>query len=443
MTFTLRAAAALAATCALLASCASQGGSPTEPAQGAGSPPPPSSTASPATSEIVLGGLDTDQPCTATLADGKALPALGIALHEVAAMTLDPAELGLTGDDWWRTSGYTDNYQYTQTWPEACEVARRYGRVTGHQQRATPDTEESTYTQLQVDVDLFQSPEGADAWVTWFAEPHDADRSAGPTATRVVEPLPGLGDRAVLITSKDGNSEGSVLMLRRGRIVGDVYVWADAGEPPILDVREVARRLDERILATPQTGRPVDVVVTMAAPLPLSAWGDGFEGWSWSWAGYAGGLDNRTFVEHASDPELTTALVEDHRRLVGYQATYGAPDAPGWIATGTTTYPDEEAATAAMDLVVADKVKGDTGSGNAPAERFDVPDVRGAVGLVRTADGELVTDVYFVRGTDVARVYRVRKPPEGEPPEAGVDDRALIADMARQFSERLEALVTH
>lgn len=430
----LMATAALAAGCATSADQAGNLVAPETAASGrqGSAAPAPSGLAS---DEYLLGGLDTDQPCTATLADAPALSSLGIALHEVAAMTPNPEDLGLTGDEWFRTSEYADNFQFTMNSPEACEAARQYGRVTGHMQRAIPSSPDVTYAQVQVDAALFQTEAGADAWVTWFAEPPATTTApASPASSRTVEALTGLGDRALLITTTDASSQGSIIILRSGRVVGDAYVWADLGDDPILDVREVAEKVDERISSVDQTGRPVDIVTTMTAPLPLTAWGDEFADWTWDWAGYAGGRDNATFLESASVPKQAEDLVEEYGRLAGYQATFGSPSGSGWIATGTTTYRDEASARGAMDRIVADKRNG-VGDAASPAREFEVPGVPGAIGLAQEASGELVTDVYFVRGGDLARVFRVR-----EGTTSDTDDQGLITDMATRFASRLDSL---
>ena len=423
---------------ALVSGCATVG----EPV-GSGSPtgsasPPATTTPTIAASNYLIGGLDTDQPCTATTTDLPPLDHLGIALQEVAAMTVDPLELGLTGDDWYRSSEFADNYMFETQWPPACEAAKTMGRVTGHQQRAVfVGSEESTYTQVQIDVHLFQTEAGADAWLTWFPDaPSGSDEGsqASSTQERTVEPLPGLGDRAIRITSKDAQSEGSVIVLRLGQVVGDVYVWGDAGKPLVLDSRDVASRLAAQIASVTPTGLPYDLVDTMSSPLPLSMWGEEFANWTWDWAGYSGGRDNATFIDSAEDPQQARRLVEEHGRLVGYQGTYGAPSGPGWIATGITTYRDATSASSAMQEIVADLLaeKG--------ASDFEIPAVPGAVGIVRTTDGEggaqVVTEAYFLHGAALARVFDIEQESQDT-----TDNRRLVTERTKEFEQRLDALL--
>jgi hypothetical protein len=436
-----RTSAVAAAVVLLVAGCASTGEDVGSVSPSRSSSPPATAAPTIAAGTYLIGGLDTDQPCTATTADLPQLEHLGIALQEVAAMTVDPEELGLTGDDWYRSSEFADNYLYETQWPPACEAAKTLGRVTGHQQRAAfVGSEESTYKQVQIDVHLFQTEAGADAWLTWFPDaPSGSDEGAQTPSTngRTVEPLSGLGDRAIRITSKDVQSEGSVIVLRLGPVVGDVYVWGDAGEPPVLDARDVASRLAARIASVTPTGVPYDVVDTMSSPLPLSAWGAPFEGWTWDWAGYSGGRDNATFIDSAEDPQQARRLVEEYGRLVGYQGTYGAPSGPGWIATGITTYRDAASASGAMQQIVADLLAPSDAGG---ARAFDIPAVPGSVGIVRTTGGEggaqLVTEAYFLHGAALARVFDIQQESQDE-----TDNRPLVIDMTQEFDKRLDALL--
>jgi hypothetical protein len=398
--------------------------------------------------DFLLGGVESDQPCTATQQAGEPV-SLGVALQEVAEMSVDPRDLGLTGENWMYESAFVDNAEYGLEWPDGCDAAQRLGRVTGHSQSVTDYAlmqDGSAAPQVMTQVHLFQTGQGAQAYLSWapLGTPWPcvfclnvtgASPAAGSTS---VEPLTDLGPDAVVVRSVAAEGTREVVLVREGAVVGEATVISPPDARPAVAVEDVGTRLADQIRAVRPTGQPYDVMQVMSAPAPLAAWGPDYAALEWD-IGYAGGRDNWEFVEMSMDPTGAAADLETLSRLAGFQANYSGPP---WAATAITVFPDADHARAALADVVADRLAGIAGLAS-PATRFDVPGIDGAVGLSLYTSGDggsqLSTEVYFAHGAALARAYLVEPAASGAAAESR-EQQAVVA-VAQQWVPRLDRVL--
>ncbi len=109
-------------------------------------------------------GIDTDQPCSAISQSGE-LPETGFALHEVAALTIDPREgLELVGDEWVYESFFIDNAWFGSQWTEGCAIATETGRITGHEQSVMDFSVMHPPQALSL-AHVFETEAGAEAFI--------------------------------------------------------------------------------------------------------------------------------------------------------------------------------------------------------------------------------------------------------------------------------------
>lgn len=395
-------------------------------------------------------GIDTDQPCTATQ-EGGAPVKLGIALQEVAAMTVNPKDLDeLTGDQWTHESMFLDNFEFGADWPEGCQAAEVLGRVTGHMQNVTnyeAAQGEVATPQVISAVHLFQTAAGAKAYMRWVPEAQPwpclmcTGMMGGPVSLSgkpETETLAGGGAGAVLIHMRGEQGDRDVALVRDGAIVGEVIVTGPSGHLPEIDIEALAARQATQISAEKPTGKPYDVMQVMSAPLPISAWADDFGALEWD-LNYGGGRDNWEYVQLAIDPTEAAADLKEYQRLVGYQANFSPPP---WVATALTLYPDPERARAALADIVDDRLEGVTGSAD-PAVRLDVDGLPDAIGLTfytgRAGDRQLVSEVWLLHGSSVDRAYIVAVG-NGSPAEEE-QYKATVSAVAKQWAPRMDAVL--
>lgn len=186
---------------------------------------------------------------------------------ELVAMMLPLADLGpayadLELDD---ESGFQSNEDVVKDAndkEDEAEDIERYRRVTGYQEAFTSlealSNRDGVFG-IGTIVSLYEDADGASGDLLDTVD--DAKRAVGTTAYHVtledVEEftLDGIGDEsAKLIVSLSVSDGGyafyvTVVMFRRGRLIGEVVIVRYDEEDVREEVAELARKLDERILA--------------------------------------------------------------------------------------------------------------------------------------------------------------------------------------------------
>jgi hypothetical protein len=387
-------------------------------------------------------------PCTATLAQSEELGAAGMPLEAVPALVPSFVALDLAAATGFGDSGqgFLDNFLIDRSWPAVCDAAKALGRVTGYDvyDLLIGDVP-STSRGVRLAVHVFQTEAGAQAFMEWLptappppALPHwtvDAEPNPPAITERTVTTVPLPGDDAILDHAVTAVSDSQDVLFRRGNVVGQVHLFAPSARPIDVDAAEVSARFAEHLeqqLAEPTTGP--DIMAEMSAPLPRSAFGDEYADFTWSDC-CAGGRDNYAYVWTSADPVKAQQDVTELGRLGGFAAHYGAQDISGAVvATGFSTYPDDDAASRALDIAKADALAGSSDVFT-PATLFEVPGIEGAVGFTRTV--KLGPDVGDV---PEARVIFVDGPRLASTIIRGDDaDPAAVIAAAGQYSERLDS----
>ena len=448
---------------ALVAACSSPG-QPENPARESASATRANAAATSATApawdpQYVLGGVDTDQPCIASVQAGD-VARLGITPQELESMVFDPWEAsGLPVEvteepPWfpmWWSGDVPNDYLADLLTPDEdssheCEILAGFGRVMGYHRDVTTDNEvselegEAALAQpaILASVHLFQTEAGASAFLRWL--PDHARPHVGDPADRQTQPLPEAGTDAVLVSNSSKWGHEDLALVRRGTIVGEVTVVGPKGRAPDAPASALAVALAERIESAPRTGRPYDIGQMMSAPMPLDQWGAEYAAFAAD--SQFGGMDyweQRYWVDDADDP----APPESSHPLFGYQASY-SPEELDWpiprVATELTVFDDAGHASAAVDrwLSASLLLPG--------VERFDVPGVGGAVGVRTwttdaadpTWDNGYTWTVALPRDRSVARVIIEYGAAEDA---AQAHDRQKVIDVARAWVPRLDRIL--
>lgn len=422
---------------------------------------PTSTHPSPVPSSFTPAGVDADLPCTATQQGGQLVP-LGIALHELQAMTIDPwAEKGLEGGrarlNKANRGGFIDNELYSFWALEltgedhdarnaACVAVQRLGRVIGYRYFYDGFGRDDYWDPLiSTTVHLFQTEAGAKAFMAWQpSAPWQA--GAGP----VVEPLPAAGPDAVLVSSEPHWGRVHIALVRRGPLVGEVFVSGPSDWTSSVDPGALAVALGDRMDSVTPTGRPFDVVHVMSTPLTEAEWDSlGDPGAPYPDLGGGGGA-----AVDASGPALGmyVSLLHPTEEV---EPEHGPPEYPVG-GTEVTLFRDESAAAAALADLVGDGLAAPGG------QRFDVPGIDGAVGVSQYTPPDYPEErgfigytwsVLFIHGAAVARAFIAGGPEsyeEGDCEEATCTpgpvvnwqrDKEWVIDAAQAWAVRLDRVL--
>jgi hypothetical protein len=466
-------------TCMLLLAGGGSGGVP--PASTLPTTPPESA---PPLSEFVVGGIDSDLGCTAAQRGGR-LVRLGIALPELAAMTIDPmAGVGDEGAEngfldrhgsvvneaypYW-LAGNIDDVAWYQSLPEVCDAFTRFGRVIGygHSYRGYPLDASEGHPELPhvfTMVHLFQTEAGAKAFMAWQPS---APWHAG--SKPVVKPLDGAGADALVVSSTPKWGRVEVALMRRGRLVGEAFVsgpgsWTSEVKAATLAVAQAAK-----IESVTVTGQPFDVVQIMSAPLTLLDWHSlkspgvypelmCFEACSGDWASGADPwpwrYDARTWTGKPGvrapglAPDVTTP---PRRSLLGVYGTilWVDEELPAG-GTELAIYQDQAAASDALQEILRVGLVAPGG------QLFDVPGLDGAVGLRYWTPPEDPDDrdfigytwnVFFTHGLALARAFIAGGPgsddeEDSEPEAASQRNNQWAIDAATAWHARLDHVLS-
>jgi hypothetical protein len=385
-----------------------------------------------------VGGIGTDEPCTATTSDIDGLVDLGISLEELVAMNPGPRELGLPSGTNDYGSGFVDNFEFEEHWPAGCEAAKVLGRVTGRESYALSLVGEDLLTRGErVMTHIFQTEAGAAAYFDWLpTSPTPACLSCWTpdtikpveTTQYTVEPIVLVADEGVLVHMVTEESNDYMALARVGRIVTEVGSFFPQSASGTADRAQAARALLRKAVSIQGQASAAhgayDANQQMSAPLPREELGDYADALTWDLC-CAGGRANWEYVELSGDPEMARAIV-DAGRLVGFAAHYGWTPT---VSTGISVFPDERRAADALEQAKVGK-----------GERFDVTGVDGAVGLRSriTSDGDeesaIEDRVMFQHGSALASVL-VRQPDTDN--ATPVD----IAEIATAFADRLDVVL--
>lgn len=461
----------------LLAGCGS-GGVPS-----ASTTPKTLPESAPPLSEFVVGGIDSDLGCTAAQRGGR-LVRLGVALHELAAMTVDPkAGVGVQGVEnglrerhgsavneaypYW-VAGNIDDVAWYPSLPAVCDAFKRFGRVIGygHSYRGYPPDGSEGHPQLPhvlTMVHLFQTEAGAKAFMAWQPS---APWHAG--SRPVVRPLEEAGDALVVSsTPKWGCVE--VALVRRGRLVSEAFGSGPGSWTSKVKVATLAVAQADKIESVTVTGQPFDVVQIMSAPLTLLDWhsltspGDYpeltcFEACSGDWVSGADPWpwrhDAQTWTSHPGvlAPGLAPDVTAPARRsLLGVYGTirYVDEELPAG-GTELGIYQDQTAVSDALQEIVR------VGLAAPGGQLFDVPGLDGAVGLrywTLPEDPEdrdfigYTWNIFFTRGLALARVFIAGGPgsddeEDSEPEEASLRNNQWAIEAATAWRARLDRVLS-
>jgi hypothetical protein len=391
----------------------------------------------------VSAGIASDQPCVAEVQDPAAVTPVGIAPHELEALMLDAADLGVSGDGWstdpW-LGAWMHNIEVAVFDPPAedtCEALARMGRVIGY--RATYSNE-TNGDQLTESVDVFLTEDGAASYVTWFAT---AMATTIDATSRPVE----AGDGGLLITSSTANGDRRWVVFRSGTLVATIGFQGQSGHTPPAKLTQLAAALAARITGAAFTGIPYDLAQLMSATVPKADLPRAFLPLGWDPV-FGGCWDQAEMIAQSSDPEQTERDIATFGREISCLGMYspdgecgvagcptpppdtGAPVGVIRVATGFSVLASPSSAQGLFDVTLA-RIEG---SG---AERFDVPDMPGAVGLRRhIVDGDIAevdTRIMFVRGNLLALAYVYDR--------TDSDHTADVIEMAKALDARIAAVL--
>ena len=435
----------------------------------------PAATADP---RFVLATLDTDQPCTANQANGSLVP-LGIGLEDIAAMSPDrelQRAVAKTGHDWWTETGFRNNADVAQwgdpvddptTWQRGCDALVKFGRVTGFAAQAQPscslegcpsDDEHLPQT-VAASVHLLQSEAGAQAFLEWLATspwesvrdecdwcPFDALVTGSPRPQ--VEHLQRRGSSLARVADRSAVGEVEMVLVRRGRLVGQVLVTGPPGRMPAVDAESLAVAVATRVTSVTTRADPYDVTQVMSAPLRVDELGCPDSGCPGG-VGSVYGSDNADFLNWmAGRQDRATAHITRYGRTVSFSVSNRVRGFA--VQTEFTQYRDPRAALAAVaDLSSAPMLGGYPmqagGDDNLRlVGRFPVPGVAGAVGLTVhvSHQGEWRSPswiVLFPHGSGVAQVVvRSHEEVVGATPVQG---ERLAIELALKYAQRLDEVL--
>lgn len=361
-------------------------------------PEQPTGAVAPVEVPVTVAALATDEPCTRQITGTELPQPVPFRAEDLERMVPTQDELGstLTGfsSDMMR-HGFQGNSELSwagelpgaEAMPAtACDDLVRYGRMTGFTRAF--ETYDETGRRVSVSVHLFWAEEDATAWAQAFVEGLRSTVGQPDGATRLTtRPVPELGPDALLVDHEGPQGKRTWAMIRRGTVVGWV-VDLHPGDAATIDVLGVAGELADRIdeITATATRRPhdqLDLAQLMSVPLPLSAYGDRYEGLDWMplWGGCAD-LEEWAYVVGDDG----AAAAREHGR-VGVCTSMYSPDPDAELSHDVTllwsrieVFPDEDSASAYL---------WDARRGNAAEETFDVTgvaDVDEAVGSRRTLD---------------------------------------------------------
>lgn len=325
--------------------------------------PTPAPTPAP-TIDPSLPALANDEPCTRT---GRldALPPANPFHHEdLERMVLNKDDVGgLPGFEVDQVGqGYWDNaeLQSIEVNPDAtCEDIQRLGRIEGY------GNFYSTFDAASVKfgVHLFWSESGAAEWRQRFVDGLVAAATAsGGKVTVDVDPAGvGIADSVLLRhTGPDGVRDWAIL--QRGPIVGWVVDLHREGNPAI-DVPAAAREMAMRIEAVSAdvAGRArsgMDVAQLLSAPLPMVAYGDVADGFTWdSFFGGCQDIFERQFIAGAKARQDAITF----GRVTGCTAMYVPPSISGSdpdvvrVFSNVTVYATTDGASGALEANITDQ----------------------------------------------------------------------------------------
>lgn len=443
--------------------------------KGVAEDPLPSATADP---RFVLATIDTDQRCTANQSDGSLVP-LGIGLEDIAAMSPErelQRAVARTGQDWWTETGFQNNVDVAEwgypvddltTWQDGCDALVKFGRVTGFTAQAQPSCtgegctsdDEHLPQAVRASVHLLQTEAGAQAFLKLLATspwesvrgecdwcPFDALVTGSPPPD--VEHLQRRGATLTRVADRNAVGEVEMVLVRRGRVVGQVLVTGPPGRMPDVDAESLAVAVATRISSVPTRANPYDVTQVMSAPLRIDELGCPDSGCPGG-VGWVDGSDNADFLNGmAGRQDRATRHIKRYGRTVSFSAGNTVPEFG--VATKFTQYRDPRAALAAVaDLSSAPMLGGygmQAGGDDSLrlVGRFPVPGVPGASGLTLHVSHQLDWSspswiVLFPHGSGVAQVsVGSHEEVVGATP---VEGEHLAAELALKYAQRLDEVL--
>jgi hypothetical protein len=375
--------------------------------------PRPSTIPSPSL-PTAAGGIASDQPCLAQVPDPKAVATVGIAPHELEALLLDPAALGLTGSGWsvdpWFSSYLDDIEVATFDAPtrQTCAILARLGRVVGFSKGFGS---ESGDDQLTESVELFLEEDGAAAYIQWFAAAIAS--SIGDVRS---EPL-GLADGGLRLSASTSSGDRTWLMFRSRSLVATLSFQGPAGDSPPVPLSELAPAFAARVQAGISSGQPYDMTHLMSASLPRADLPSAFRSLAWD-AAFGGCWSHDELIANASNPDAVAKDIATFGHEIyclgmyspsGECGTGGCPTpAPGVTPTAgiirvASGFNVLASAAAARGWMASSMARLEETAAESRLEHFEVPGIPGAIGIRRhVQDGdvaEIDTRVVFVRGS--------------------------------------------
>lgn len=235
---------------------------PTTPAPTTPSPDP----------AFVLGGLDTDQPCTAKLTGGH-LTRIGVGPEDVPAMSPGRELLRavsklpeVEGYEWGVSSGFRDNADLADESgsPNRCEAFMRVGRVTGYAAEASREClqgdcpgDPNVPELVVATVHVMQTDAGAQAFLDWMASTPWGVAGAQPAVylnDSALDARPGRvehihrgGHDLTRVVDRSDVGEVELILVRQGAVVGEVLVMGPPGAKPAVDALALGVAAAKRI----------------------------------------------------------------------------------------------------------------------------------------------------------------------------------------------------